>query len=288
MTMEKRVITKIEVQKRNKERVNVYINDEFAFACSGELIYIYSLSKGKIVDVDYLEEIIDDDNYRKCKSDALKSIEKAYKTEKQVFDKLTQKEYKDHVIKRTIEFLKEYKFIDDEKFVCMYINDKINSHGKNKIKYELLKKGICEALLSESLNNLDKSIEENTALRLAEKKSKLLVKNESDWRKIYKKLGDYLIRNGYNLDIVQKILNDVVKENLNSLDRTENFNEKNIEQEDMNVLRELAKKRYETIIKLENDSKKIYKKLSDYLLRRGYSWENVKPTLNEIINNSRD
>ena len=30
------IITKIEVQKRNKDRVNVYINEEFNFACSSE------------------------------------------------------------------------------------------------------------------------------------------------------------------------------------------------------------------------------------------------------------
>lgn len=288
MSMEKKVITKIEVQKRNKERVNVYINDEFAFACSAELIYAHSLLKGKSISIDYLEEIIDEDNYIKCKSTALRSIEKAYKTQKQLFDKLTEKGYNDKAIRRTIEFLKQYKFIDDEKFVVMYINDKLNSHGKNKIKYELLKRGIDETLLSENLNNADKGIEENAALRLAEKKYKLLTKSESDFKKIYKKMGDYLVRKGYNLDIVQKVLDDVVKQDLSDSDVFKGPNEEKDEQVDINTLRELAEKRYRTIIKSEKDNKKVYKKLSDYLLRRGYSWENIKSTLKEIISNLND
>ena len=33
------IITKIEVGKRNKERVNIYIDEEYAFSISAELIY---------------------------------------------------------------------------------------------------------------------------------------------------------------------------------------------------------------------------------------------------------
>ena len=33
------IITKIEVRKRNKERVNIYIDEEYAFSISAELVY---------------------------------------------------------------------------------------------------------------------------------------------------------------------------------------------------------------------------------------------------------
>lgn len=281
MNKEKSIITKIELQKRNKDRVNVYINEEFLFACSAELIYTYGLSKDKEIDIDSLKDIIDKDNWIKCKSCALKTIERTYKTQKQIFDKLVQKEYDEKAINKTIDFLKEYKFIDDEKYTEAYIKDKLKSQGKNKIKYALINKGINEALIKEKLSCLDKDIEENTALKLAEKKYKLLIKNESDIRNIYKKLGDYLIRNGYNLDIVQNTLNNIVKEELNHPNTTESQNES--KDEDISKLCELAEKRYSIIMKSESDSRKIYKKLSDYLMRRGYSWSNIKSVLNSIM-----
>jgi Uncharacterized protein conserved in bacteria len=281
MNKEKSIITKIELQKRNKDRVNVYINEEFSFACSAELIYTYNLSKDKEIDMDFLKEIIDKDNCIKCKSYALRIIERTHKTEKQIFDKLVQKEYDEKAINKTIDFLKEYKFIDDEKYAETYIKDKLKSQGKNKIKYALINKGISETLIKKNLSCLDKDIEESTALKLAEKKYKLLIKNESDVRKIYKKLGDYLVRNGYNLDIVQSTLNNIVKEELNHPNTTETQNES--KDEDISKLYELAEKRYSIIIKSENDSRKIYKKLSDYLMRRGYSWNNIKSVLNSII-----
>ena len=52
-------ITSIEVQKRNKDRVNVFVNYEFAFACNMELVYKEGLSKGCIIDERRLDETIE-------------------------------------------------------------------------------------------------------------------------------------------------------------------------------------------------------------------------------------
>lgn len=276
----KNIITKIEVQKRNKDRVNIYINNEFSFSCSAELVYIHNLSKEEVVDVNSLAEIVEEDNYIKCKNTSLKMIEKSYKTEKQIIDKLVQKEYQDKIIKRTIEFLKQYSFIDDIKYVQMYVKDKMSSQGKNKIKYALISKGINEEIVNEELKHIDDTLEESSALKLAEKKYNILLKSEKDLRNINKKLREYLARKGYNLDIIQKVLNSIVKVDLHDYSEEKSYKEvKN----DIDEMHELAEKRYKILIKSEGDSRKIYKKLGDYLLRRGYSWSSIKPVLNNII-----
>ncbi|WP_411680476.1 recombination regulator RecX [Clostridium thailandense] len=279
----KNIITKIEVQKRNKERVNIYINNEFSFACSAELVYIHSLSKDKVVDVNSLAEIVEEDNYIKCKNTSLKMIEKSYKTEKQIIDKLVQKEYQDKIIKRTIEFLKQYNFIDDKKYAQMYIKDKISAQGKNKTKYALINKGINEEIINEELKHIDDAIEESSAMKLAEKKYNILLKSEKDARNINKKLREYLARKGYNLDIIQKVSNSIVK-----LDFCNYFEENSYKEvkNDIDELYELAEKRYKILVKSEGDSRKLYKKLGDYLLRRGYSWSSIKSVLKNIIEGS--
>ncbi|AKA71805.1 recombination regulator RecX [Clostridium scatologenes] len=279
----KKIITKIEIQKRNKDRVNVYINHEFAFACSAELVYIHNIEKGKSVDLNYLNEIIMEDNYIKCKSSALKIIEKVYKTQAQIYSKLLEKEYDEKTVIRTIEFLKKYGFINDEKFVQMYIKDKLKSNGRNKIKHDLIKKGIDEKRINEGFHSITSGVEKETAIKLAEKKYNLLIKNEKDYRKIYKKVGEFLIRKGYNSDIVSEALNNVVKKDFSDFEKKDEINDD--EQIDLDKLRVLAEKRYNIIIKSEQDYKKIYKKLSDYLLRRGYSWENIKTVLSSIVSN---
>ncbi|NMM63190.1 recombination regulator RecX [Clostridium sp. P21] len=279
----KKIITKVEIQKRNKDRVNVYINEEFAFACSAQLVYVHNIVKGKNVDFHYLNEIITEDNYIKCKSTALKIIEKVYKTESQIISKLLEKGYDEKTVSRTTEFLKEYGFINDEKFIGMYIKDKIKVSGRKKIRYDLIKKGISEQKIDEKLACVDKDIEKESAFRLAEKKYNVIIKSEKDYRKIYRRVGEFLVRKGYNSDIVSEILNSVVKKELCDFQKKDEAictKEANLDK-----LYQIAEKRYRIIIKSEDNYNKIYKKLSDYLLRRGYSWEDIKSVLNSIVNN---
>ena len=87
------IITKVEVQKNNKNRVNVYVDDEYVFSCDAELVYKYDLKKQKSIQLEELKEIIADDNYIKAKNMALRYIERAYKTEKEMKDKLINKGY---------------------------------------------------------------------------------------------------------------------------------------------------------------------------------------------------
>jgi regulatory protein len=278
------IITKIEVQKKNKNRVNIYVDEEFLLACDAELVYVYNIFKGKKVELEELKEVVNEDNYIKCKNQALRIIEKSYKTEKQIYDKLIDKGYGEKTVKRTMEFLKQYDLINDEKYVNMYIKDKVSSQGKNRIKYDLIKKGIVESMVSEKLKEIDDSIEEATALILAHKKYNIIIKTKDDNRKVYKILGDYLIRSGYNSDIVQKTLSAVVKRENTGVDQDEEKNQDNYIEKDK--IYELAQKRYGIIIKSETDTKKAYKKLADYLLRRGYDWDSIRNVLNFVVNNS--
>jgi len=272
-------ITKIEVQKKNKERVNIYINDSYSFSCSAELVYNCQLKVGKAAEIKELEKVIEEDNFIGCKNAALRAIERTYKTEKEIADKLLAKEYDEKTIARTLEFLKAYNFVDDNKYAAAYIKEKIRSQGKNKIKFSLIRKGVPEAIIVDRLSEINRDREEDTALVLAEKKYNILVKNEGDYRKIYKKLGDYLIRLGYDSEIVKDILNKVVKEEKNEdKDNTPKFL-------DEEKLKELAEKRYNIIKKSEKDERKLYKKLGDLLIRKGYSYEQVRPVLREILGN---
>lgn len=206
------LISKIEVQKKNKDRVNIYIDGEYAFPCNSEVIFRHNIKIGQIVDADNLQEIVDMDNYIKCKNAALRVIEKTYKTQKQIYDKLIMKDYDKKTIEKVLDFLREYNLLDDEKYAEAYIKDKIKDQGKNKIKYTLIGRGISEDIIVEKLALIDSDKEEQVATALAEKKYIVLVKSESDSKKIYKKLGDYLIRKGYRFQLIKTVLNKILKD----------------------------------------------------------------------------
>ncbi|MBK5241806.1 MAG: recombination regulator RecX [Clostridium sp.] len=271
------------MQKKNKDRVNIYMDDEFAFACDVGLVYIHNITKGETIDKENLEDIVNEDNYIKAKNSALHFLERSFKSAKQVIDKLTLKDFDAKTIGRVLIFLKEYDFIDDKRFVELFIKEKVRSSGKNKIKFTLIKKGLPQELIEEGLNTITSEQQSLVALRLGEKKIAVIFKSEKDTRKLYKKTADYLVRNGFDFEIINEVLNSVIK-NYNSDEPCAKVISEDTYEENYFKLHELASKRYNILIKSDSTKIKIYKKLGDYLLRRGYKWDEIKKVLKDLIN----
>lgn len=204
------IITKIEAQKRNKERVNIYIDEDYAFSLSSELVYKEGLSTKMQVDNEILSNLAQEEGFLKCKDSALRTIERTYKTEKEIRDKLFLKEFDINSIERTIEFLKEYNLLNDEDYVRMYVKDKIKNQGQNKIKYALIQKGISKELIKKEISKFNDDSQKEVAYDLAVKKYNLLTKREDDKYKLSQKIYRFLTAKGYDYSIVAEVVKKVV------------------------------------------------------------------------------
>lgn len=213
MNMSKK-ITRIEVGKRNKDRVNVYLDEEYAFSCSAELMYKHNLKKDTTIDEENIYDIIKKDNTMKCRSSALRIVERSCKTEDEIREKLLLKEYDENSINVTVEFLKEYSLIDDEKYAKTYVKDRMKREGKNKIKYSLKRKGINEEQILEAISNIDSDEEEEIARKLAIKKYNVLTKRESDKLKLKQKMTRFLVSKGYNYELANRVINSIINEDI--------------------------------------------------------------------------
>ena len=129
------IITKIEAQKKNTDRVNIYINDEFFMSVFTELVYTFNLKKGMEINKENLKTLLDDDMYIKAKNKALNILSKADQSEKKIKEKLSS-EFEEHTIEKVLDFLRNNKFIDDKLLAQKIVNTNINLNkcGKNKIK----------------------------------------------------------------------------------------------------------------------------------------------------------
>lgn len=206
-------ITEISVQKKNKNRCNIYIDNIFAFGVSNELIYKENLKVGMIIDEEKLKKIAYEENLINCKETALKIIERSYKTKKEMEKRLLEKGYNLEEINETLKFLERYNFINDESYTKAFIKDKTKTQGKQKIKYALKNKGVSEEIIEEELSNLDMKKEKEKANILALKKYNILIKRENDKYKIKEKIIRFLISRGYNYEVAK----DAVKEMLESI-----------------------------------------------------------------------
>ena len=92
------IITKIEVQKNNSERANIYIDDKFYAGISIEFVVKYGLKKGMDVDDDLFQNVLHDDLENEAFNKSIKSIGSALKSKKQMKDYLKKKEYPSDII----------------------------------------------------------------------------------------------------------------------------------------------------------------------------------------------
>lgn len=203
------IITKIEAQKKNTDRVNIYINDEFFMSVFTELVYTFNLKKGMTIDKDSLKSLLDNDMYIKAKNKALNILSKADQSEKKIREKLSS-DFEDSTIDKVLTFLKDNKFIDDNLLAQKIVNTNINLNkcGKNKIKQNLYNKGIDLESISEAISNIDYNTEFENAMYLAKKRYDR-IKND-DKRKIYQKLSQHLAYKGFSYDIIKSVLNKLL------------------------------------------------------------------------------
>lgn len=203
------IITKIESQKKNNDRVNIYVDGEFFMAVFTELIYTFNLKKGMEIDQNNLTYILKEEMYIKAKNKALNILSKADQSEKKIREKLSP-EFEEDTIDIVIEFLLKNKFIDDDLLAQKIVNTNVNLNkcGRNKIKQNLYNKGISIESINEAISEIDKDVEFENAMYLAKKRYER-VKNE-DKRKIYQKISQHLAYKGFDYDIIKRVLNKLL------------------------------------------------------------------------------
>ena len=73
------IITKIEVQARNKNKVNIYLDEEFYMGASMETVYKLGLKKGNEVDEKKLQELLAAEEKHKALTKAMDYVSKFLK-----------------------------------------------------------------------------------------------------------------------------------------------------------------------------------------------------------------
>ncbi len=207
-------ITKIEVQKNNRDRVNIYIDDTFAFGIDLNIMMKYSLTKNMEIEQLFIDEILKAEEEIHVYNYALTLLSRRAMSEKQVRTKMGIKGYDEAFIDRAILKLKYQKYLDDERYSEMLINDKANisKYGKRKIKHVLYEKGIDRDIIEEKIKCLSEEDELKRAYSVGLKKISSL--KEDDDRKKYVKLSRFLINKGFELDTVRKSVSRLLKASL--------------------------------------------------------------------------
>lgn len=204
-------ITAIEFQKKNKDRVNLYIDGQYFMSIYAELVYKFKLEKGQEINIEDFTEIIKKDDFEKAKNKALNSISKAEKSEKKLRDKLAD-EFAPEIIDMVIDFMKKYSFVDDDRYAKRIVSNDLNFKrlGKNRIKQDLYYKGISSRDIDRAISDIDGDVELENAIALAQKRLAKLKKEESIKKRT--KLYQHLAYKGFDYATIKSAIGRVLDE----------------------------------------------------------------------------
>ena len=219
-----------------------------------DIILKYDLLLKKDIDVDLLEQIIEENKYYEAYHSSLNYIEIKMRNKKEIIKYLTNKGFSSNEIEYALEKLESLNLLNENSYIKAFINDKINltNDGPFKIRNSLIELEFNEVDIDNYLNTFNESIWEGKLIKLIDKK-KSLMKNKSYYMFINKLKND-LYNMGYSKELIEKHLLNIKYES-NSIDKE--F--------------EKANKKF------KSDKTKI----TNSLLRKGYSYEEIKSKFSE-------
>lgn len=200
------IITEISPQK-TKNRVNIFVDNEFKSGLSVESAVKFCLKKGMSIDDSKLDEIIEESETNSAFNVSLNFISAMPKSKYEVRQKLYKKGFSSSVIDKAILKLEEYHYVDDYEYAKLYISS-ISNKSKRELSEKLRIKGISKDIISELLDEIDDENEEQNALTYALK----YLKNKELNDKTKRNLFANLMRKGYSYDLVSRVFDKIKSE----------------------------------------------------------------------------
>jgi regulatory protein len=259
------VISKITIQKKNKERYNIFLDEEYAFSVDEAILISYNLRKGLEVTKEFLADIVDEDHIRKGYQSAINYLSYRMRSVKEVQDYLRKKELENEVINKIVDRLMNEKYLSDSEFAKAFVQTRLNLtlKGPEAIRRELIEKGVGEAEIEESLQLYSISEQLEKAVKFIKKKypTKLKTSRMEQDQKIHL----LLVSNGFSHDIVKQAFKLFYEEAEDETDE---------EWDAIKYQGEKAFKKYRSVTGWEKNQK-----VKQFLYRRGFSFDLIEKFL---------
>ncbi|HZH93298.1 MAG TPA: RecX family transcriptional regulator [Tissierellaceae bacterium] len=198
------IITNITSQ-RDPERVNIFIDNEFAFGLFYSTKEELGLKKGMELDDALLERIKSKDELQSAKSKAYQYLSFRQRSQKELEDHLLKKEFSQTTVDCVINMLRDAGYINDLDFAKAYVRDKttFKNFGPYRIKNELSQKGISKDLIEQALQQ-EYQEELQELVDLVKSKYSSILHDRSEKR--FRRIGGFLQRKGHSYDTIKKVL----------------------------------------------------------------------------------
>jgi regulatory protein len=193
-------ITALKYQKRNRNRVSVYLDDRFAFGLPA--LVAASLRTGQHLSDAEVEALQEKGNVEAAYSRVLDYLSYRPRSQAEVVTYLQKRGLSDAQIEAVTARLKRAGLVDDEEFARFWIEnrERFRPRGLRALRYELRSKGIGDDVIDQALAGIDVS---ESAYRAAGKKVRQW--NHLDRKTFDRKMVEYLARRGFDYEVAREV-----------------------------------------------------------------------------------
>ena len=203
-------IAKFTTQKKNQDRLNVFIEregkEEFAFAIDVDVFIKYGLTKGMELEDDFVQDVLEAEEAQKAYKLAINYLSYRMRAISEVRDYLVKKELSESAIKHAITRLIEQRYLNDEEFAKAYVQTKFNTSpsGPIKIKRELEQLRIPTDVVESVLSTISHEDLVEKAGKFVKRKQ--LETNRRSATEVQQRIQQTLMQRGFTFDIISEAI----------------------------------------------------------------------------------
>lgn len=200
-------ITAIEVQKRTPNRVNIYLDGEFAFGLAR--IVAAWLRVGQELSEEKIEQLQAEEARERAFQQAMLFLSYRARSESEIRQNLRKHEIPEQVIEQTLERLKQDGLANDHQFANTWVENRsaFRPRSRRMMAMELRQKGLDDEAISSVTKSVD---DEALAYEAAQKRVPRL--KDLEWSEFRKKMSDFLGRRGFSYSVIAPVVTRIWNE----------------------------------------------------------------------------
>lgn len=196
-----------QITELDKKRSKVYIDGQFAFVLYKGELRLYHIAEGKELAEEVYYEIVHSVLPKRAKLRAMNLLKAREYTEKRLRDKLKEGLYSNEIIDEAITYVKNFRYIDDERYARQYIEYQLDFRSKKRIETDLLGKGVSKDIIDKIFEQLsEEGIQPDESLMIVQLLQKRHFDKENATLQEKQKTYAFLTRKGFSHESIQKAI----------------------------------------------------------------------------------
>ena len=204
-------ITALRAQAKDPQRVNVFVDGEFALGISLSTITKTGLHVGKQLNTEEFAKLEQIESGDKAYLAALRFLEARPRSIAEVRARLGRKDFSPEAIDAAIARLAELDLLDDAAFARYWVENRraYRPRGAGALRDELRRKGIDADVTAEILNDDALTGDESAGAWGLARGALRKYADSRDRNTFIRRMGGYLQRRGYTFEVIRPIIDQL-------------------------------------------------------------------------------